>query len=94
MLMATSTAPPRLQPRGGELVGDGLADIEDIDFSDESLIDKVRNIFGYARRRIKYNRLVIKKAAETAFLTLIFSLAFMQPDIESHGPGMTLTAPR
>lgn len=33
------------------------------------------------------------KAAEIAFLALIFSLAFMQPSIESFGPAVTLTEP-
>ena len=36
---------------------------------------------------------MFKKAVEIAFLVLIFSLAFMQPDIESFGPAMTLTDP-
>jgi putative inorganic carbon (hco3(-)) transporter len=34
---------------------------------------------------------VIKTATEIAFLVLIFSLAFMQPAMESFGPAMTLT---
>jgi O-antigen ligase len=36
---------------------------------------------------------VIKKAAEIAFLVLVFSLAFMQPKLDSFGPAMTLTDP-